>query len=171
MTALVATKSLCSPSKLLSARCGIDLRPTQSVFFRRRGGRIPLRRCGRRDYLEIRMSGQTWRINAITLSNVKREVESLKSELRALWTGHFTVTEGRMLWTLEEKRRHEVNGHAEHDNRWEVCIFDVKIQSHVLFSIMQTTHTRSRMSPPRSWRAYDLTPNVFVDLCHAKDND
>ena len=45
--------------------------------------------------------------------------------------------EGRILWTLEEKRRHEVNGHVQYDNRCEVCvktrgILDVCIQSHVL---------------------------------------
>ena len=45
-----------------------------------------------------------------------------------------------MPWTPEEKRRHEVNGHAECDNSCEVCIktrsilegiLDECIQSHV----------------------------------------
>ena len=40
-------------------------------------------------------------INAITLSNVKREVESLKSEMRALRTGHLTATVARALWFIE----------------------------------------------------------------------
>ena len=45
ITALVAdqaTKSLCSATKLFTARCDIDLRPTQSVLFYKTGGRIPL---------------------------------------------------------------------------------------------------------------------------------
>ena len=78
ITALVAdqaTKSLCSAAKLSTAKCDIDLRQTQSVLFHKRGGRIPLQRCGTEGPREI---------NSMTLSNVKREVESLKIEMRAL---------------------------------------------------------------------------------------
>ena len=39
---IIATKSLSSATKLLSARCVIDLRPTQSILFHKRGGRTPL---------------------------------------------------------------------------------------------------------------------------------
>ena len=53
---------------------------------------------------------------------MKREVQSLKSELRALRTGHLSTSEVTLLWTPEEKHRHEVNGHAEYDNRCEVCV-------------------------------------------------
>ena len=87
ITALVAdqaTKSLCSASKLSTAKCDIDLRQAQSVLFHKRGGRIPLQRCGRQDNLEKRMTEGPREINAMTLSNVKREVESLKIEMRAL---------------------------------------------------------------------------------------
>ena len=98
-----------------SADDGIDLRPAQSVLSHKRDGRVPLQRCGRRDYVEIRMSGRPREINAITLSNVKREVESLKSEMRALRTDHVTATVARARWSLEETPRHESNGHAEYD--------------------------------------------------------
>ena len=50
---------------------------------------------------------------------MNREVESLKSELRALRTGHLSTSEVRLPWTREEKHRYEVNGHAEYDNRCE----------------------------------------------------
>ena len=46
---------------------------------------------------------------------MKREVQSLKSELRALRTGHLSTSEVRLPWTPEEKLRHESNGHAEYD--------------------------------------------------------
>ena len=48
---------------------------------------------------------------------MKREVQSLKSELRALWTGRVSTSEVRLPWTPEEKLRHESNGHAEYDNQ------------------------------------------------------
>ena len=54
-------------------------------------------------------------INALTFSTMKRKVQSLKSELRALRTGHLSTSEGRLQWTLEEKHRHKVNGHAEYE--------------------------------------------------------
>ena len=43
---------------------------------------------------------------------MKCEVQSLKSELRALRTGHLSSSEVRLPWTLEEELRHEANGHA-----------------------------------------------------------
>ena len=61
-------------------------------------------------------------INAITFSTTKREVQSLKSELRALRTGHLSTSEVRLPWTPEEKHRHESDGHAEFDNRCEICV-------------------------------------------------
>ena len=56
------------------------------------------------------MSGGPREINAITLSNVKREVKSLKSEMRALRTGHLTGTVARAPWSPEEKHRHATTG-------------------------------------------------------------
>ena len=62
---------------------------------------------------------------------MKREVQSLKSELRALRTGHLSTSEVRRLpWTPEEKHRHEVNGHAECDNRCEICVKSSGISRH-----------------------------------------
>ena len=57
---------------------------------------------------------------------MKREVQSLKSELRALRTGHLSTSEVRLPWTPEEKLRHESDGHAEYDNRCEICVKSVK---------------------------------------------
>ena len=119
LTALVATRatgSFCSATKLVSAGYSIDMRPTQSVLSH---GSILLRRCGMRDFLSVRV--RTIReINAITLSTMTREVQSLKSELRALRTGHLSTSEVRLPWTPEEKHGHEVN--AEYDNRYEICV-------------------------------------------------
>ena len=61
---------------------------------------------------------------------MKREVQSLKSELRALRTGHLSTSEVRLPWTPEEKHRHEVNGHAEYDNRCEICVKSSGISRH-----------------------------------------
>ena len=58
---------------------------------------------------------------------MKREVQSLKSELRALRTGHLSTSEVRLPWTPEEKHRHEVNGHA---NRCEICVKSSGISRH-----------------------------------------
>ena len=99
----------------------IETRPTQSVLRRSGGGCILLQRCGRRDFLSIRVR-KTCEINAITFSTTKREVQSLNSELRALRTGHLSTSEVRLPWTPEEKLRHESNGHAEYDNRCELCV-------------------------------------------------
>ena len=52
---------------------------------------------------------------------MKREVQSLKSELRALRTGHLSISEVRLPWTPEEKLRHKSNGHAKYDNWCEIC--------------------------------------------------
>ena len=45
---------------------------------------------------------------------MKPEVQS------ALRAGLFSTPEVRLPWTPEEKLRHEVNGHAENDNRCEI---------------------------------------------------
>ena len=85
LTALVATRdtrSLCSATKLVNAGHSKEMRPTRSG-----GGCILLQRCGKRDFLSIRVR-KSCEINAITFSTMKREVQSLKSELRALRTGH-----------------------------------------------------------------------------------
>ena len=58
----------------------------------------------------------------MTLSNVKREVESLKIEMRALRTSHLTETMPRAPWSPEEKRRDEMNGHTEYDDKCEICV-------------------------------------------------
>ena len=104
------TRSLCSATKLVNAGYSIEMRPTQSVLRRSGGGCTLLQRCGE---LEI---------NAITLSTTKREVQSLKSELRALRSGHLSTSEVRLPWTIEEKLRHKSKGHAEYDNRCEICV-------------------------------------------------
>ena len=85
LTALVATRAtrcLCSATKLVSAGYSVEMRPTQSVRPRSGGGCILLRRCGKLDFLSIRVR-KSREINAITFSTMKREVQSLKSELRA----------------------------------------------------------------------------------------
>ena len=124
LTALAATRateSLRSATKLVSAGYSIEMKPTQSVLRRSGSGCILLQRCGMRDFLPIRM-GKSREINAITLSTMKREGQSVKSELRALRTGHLSTSEVRVPWTPEEKHRHEVNGHAEYDNRCEISV-------------------------------------------------
>ena len=67
----------------------IEMRPTRSVL-RHSGGCIQLQRYGKRDFfsIQVRKRGE---INAITRATVKRDVESLKSALRALRTGHLLV--------------------------------------------------------------------------------
>ena len=124
LTALVATRatrSLCSATKLVNAGYSIEMRPTRSVLRRSGGGCVLLQRCGKRDFLSVRVR-KSCEINAITFSTMKREVQSLKSELRALRTGHLSTSEVRLPWTPEEKLRHESNGHAECDNRCEICV-------------------------------------------------
>ena len=89
LTVQVATRarrSLCSATKLVNAGYSIEMRPTQSVLRRSGGGCILLQRFGKRDFLSIRVR-TSCEVNAITFSTMKREVQSLKSELRALRTG------------------------------------------------------------------------------------
>ena len=120
LTALVATRatrSLCSATKLVNAGYSIEMRPTQFVLRRSGGGCILLQRCGKRGFLSIRVR-KSCEINAITFSTMKREVQSLKSELRALRTGHLSASEVRLPWTPEEKLRHESNGHALREVGW-----------------------------------------------------
>ena len=90
MTALVATRatrSLCSATKLVNAVYSIEMRPTQSVLRRSGGGCILLQRCGKCDFLSIRVR-KSCEINAITFSTMKREVQSLKSEPKSDCPGH-----------------------------------------------------------------------------------
>ena len=67
----------------MNAGYSIEMRPTQSILRRSGCGCILLQRCGKRDFLSIRVR-KSCEINAITFSTMKREVQSLKSELRAL---------------------------------------------------------------------------------------
>ena len=132
LTALVvtrATSSLCSATKLVGAGHSIEMRPTQSVLRRSGGGCILLQRCGKRDFLSIRVR-KSCEINAITFFTMKREVQSLGSDLRALRTGHLSTSEVRLPWTPEEKHRHEVNGHAEYDSPCEICVRSSGISRH-----------------------------------------
>ena len=129
LVATRATKSLCSATKLLSARYSIEMKPIHSVLHHMGGGSIMLRRCGKHDFLTIRVT-KIREINAITFSTMKRDVESLKSELRALRTGDRSTSEVRLPWTSEEKHRHEVNGHAEYDNRCEICVTSTGTSRH-----------------------------------------
>ena len=58
LTALVATRaarSLCSAMKKVSAGYSIEMRPTQSVLHHSGGVCILLQRCGKRDFLAIRV--------------------------------------------------------------------------------------------------------------------
>ena len=61
---------------------------------------------------------------------MKRDIESLKSEMGALRKGHLAATVASAPWSLEEKQRHEMNGHAEYDNRCEVCVKTRGISRH-----------------------------------------
>ena len=79
---------LCVQQRNWSAGYSIEMRPTQSVLRRSGGGCILLQRCGERDFLSIRVR-KSCEINAITFSTKKREVQSLKSELRALSPVYF----------------------------------------------------------------------------------
>ena len=64
LVATRATRSLCSAMKLVNAGCSIEMRPTQSVLPRSGGGCILLQRCGKRDFLSIRVR-KSCEINAI----------------------------------------------------------------------------------------------------------
>ena len=113
----------------MNAGYSIEMRPTQSVLRRSGGGYILLQRCGKRDFLSIRVR-KSCEINAITFSTMKREVQSLKSKMRALRTGHLSTSEVRLPWTPEEKLRHESNGHAEYCDRREICVTPGGISRH-----------------------------------------
>ena len=132
LTALVATRptrSLCSATNLVSAGYSIELGPTQSVLRRGGGGCVLLQRCGKCDFLSIRVR-KSCEINAITFSTMKREIQSLKSELRALRSGRLSATEVKRPWTPEEKHQLKVNGHAECDNHCEICVKSSGISRH-----------------------------------------
>ena len=125
LTALVATRatrSLCSATKLVNAAHSNEMRPTWS-------GCILLQLCGKRDFLSIRVR-KSCEIIAITFSTMKREVQTLKSELLALRTGHLSTSEVRLPWTPEEKLRHESNGYAEYGNQCEICVKSSGISRH-----------------------------------------
>ena len=75
LTALVATgatRSLCSATKLVNAGYSIEMRPTQSVLRRSGGGCVLLQRCGKRDFLSIRVR-KSCVINAITFLLLKSD--------------------------------------------------------------------------------------------------
>ena len=113
----------------MTAGYSIEMRPPQSVLRRNGGGYVLLQRCGKRDFVSIRVR-KSCEVNAITFSTKKREVQSLKSELRALRPGHLSTSEVRLPWTPEEKLRHDSNGHAEYDNRCEICVKSGGIYRH-----------------------------------------
>ena len=74
LTALVATRatrSLCSATKLVSAGYSIEMRPTQSVWRRSGGDCILLQRCGKRDFLSIRVR-KSCEVNAIIFHHEAR---------------------------------------------------------------------------------------------------
>ena len=157
LTALVstrATRSLCSATKLVRAGYSIEMRPTQSVLRRSGGGCILLQRCGRRDFLSIRVR-KSCEINAMTFSTMKREVQSLKSELRALRTGHLSTSDVRFSWTLEEKHQYEVNGHAEYNNRCATCVKS---------SGISRTHVECTPNLARSITRVSLSKNLVEKL-------
>ena len=81
----------------MNAGYSIEMR----VLRRSGSGCMLLQRCGKRDFLSIRVR-ESCEINAITFSTMKCEVQSLKSELRALRTGHLFTSEVRLPCTLEE---------------------------------------------------------------------
>ena len=105
------------------------MKPTHSPLRHSNGGSVLLRRSGNRDFMVVRMA-ITSEVNVITSSTMKREIESLKSELRAFHTGHLSTTEMRLPWNPEEKLRHGVIGHAEYDNRCEMFVKSSSISRH-----------------------------------------
>ena len=158
-TALVATratKSLCSAMKLVNAGYSIEMKPTQSDLRRSGGDCTLLQRCGKCDFLSIRVR-KSCEINAITFPTMKCEVQSLKSELRALRTGHMSTSDIRLPWTPEEKLRHESNCHAEYDKRCEICVKSSGIPD---------THVECTRNPARSITRVSLSKNLTVtSLC------
>ena len=82
LTALVATRaarSLCSATKLVNAGYSSEMRQTQSVLRRSGGGCILLQRCGKRDFLKIRVS-KSCEINAVTFCTMKARRSTLSRE-------------------------------------------------------------------------------------------
>ena len=84
----------------MSAGYSIAIRPAQSVLNHSGDGCILLQR--KRDFLSIRVT-KIREINAITFSTMKREVESLKGDLRALRPGHLSTSQVRLPWTPEAR--------------------------------------------------------------------
>ena len=159
LTALVATRatrSLCSATKLVNAGYSIEMRPTQSVLRRSGGGCTLLQRGGERDFLSIRVR-KSCQINAITFSTMKREVQSLKNEP----------------WTPEEKLRHESNGHAEYDNRCEICVKSSVISRHPrrVYSESCAFDYASVTFKESDGHVTVYVANAFVELFHAKVSD
>ena len=125
LAATRATKSLCSATKLMSAGYDVEMRPTQSVLRRSGIGCILLQRCGKRDFLSVRV-GKSCEIH----SNHLVPPRSARSSLPRVSCVHFVLVTCRLPWTPEEKHRHEVNGHAEYDNRCEICVKSSGISRH-----------------------------------------
>ena len=65
LAATRATRSLCSATELVSAGHSIEMKPTPSVLHHGGGSSILLRRCGKRDFLSMRVT-KIREINAIT---------------------------------------------------------------------------------------------------------
>ena len=55
LVATRATRSLCSATKLVNVVYSIEMKPTQSVLRRNGGYCTLLQRCGKRDFLSIRV--------------------------------------------------------------------------------------------------------------------
>ena len=149
MVADRATRSLCSATKLVSAGYRLEMNPSHSALHHSSDGSVRLRRCGNRDFLSIRVK-RVREINAITFTTLKREVQSLKSELRALRTGHLSTSDVRPPWTPEEKHRHEANGHAEYDNRCEICVNRVEFPDILVVCTQNLAHLIMRVSLSKS---------------------
>ena len=84
-----------------------------------------LQRCDKRDFLSIRLR-KIREINAITFSTMKCEVQSLMGESCVHCVLDTCLLPRSAFPGPEEKLRHEVNGHAEYENRCEVesCAYD-----------------------------------------------
>ena len=133
LTALVATRatrSLCSTTKLVNAGYSIEMRPTQSVLRRSGGGCIFLQRCGKRDFLSVRVR-KSCEINVITFSTMKRE-GPVSQEWNCVLCVQVTclLLKSDLPRTPEEELRHESNGHVECDNRCEICVMSSGISRH-----------------------------------------
>ena len=88
LTALVetrATRSLCSATKLVNAGCSIKMRPTRLFCVAVVAVAYCFNVAVSVNFLSIRVK-KSCKINAITFSTMKREVQSFKSELRAHWS-------------------------------------------------------------------------------------